>query len=87
MSEILSNEFLLQDRLQKIRQIINKYGEGNFYLSYSGGKDSTVLSALIDMALPDNTIPRVYANTGIEYRLILDFVERERSRIIGNSLS
>lgn len=89
MSEILSNEFLLQDRLQKIRQIINKYGEDNFYLSYSGGKDSTVLSALIDMALPDNTIPRVYANTGIEYRLILDFVERERerSRISGNSLS
>ena len=35
MSEILSNEFLLQDRLQKIRQIINKYGEENFYLSYS----------------------------------------------------
>ena len=78
MSEILSNEFLLQDRLQKIRQIINKYGEENFYQSFSGGKDSTVLSALIDMALPDNTIPRVYANTGIEYRLILDFVERER---------
>lgn len=80
MSEILSNEFLLQDRLQKIRQIINKYGEENFYLSYSGGKDSTVLSALIDMALPDNTIPRVYANTGIEYRLIFDFVEREREK-------
>ena len=76
----MDNEFLLQDRLQKIRQIIRKYGEENFCLSYSGGKDSTVLSALIDMALPDNKIPRVYANTGIEYRLILDFVERERER-------
>lgn len=74
------NEFLLMDRLQKIRQIIGKYGEENFYVSFSGGKDSTVLSALIDMALPDNTIPRVYANTGIEYRLILDFVEREREK-------
>ena len=80
----MDNEFLLQDRLQKIRQIIRKYGEENFYLSYSGGKDSTVLSALLDMALPDNKIPRVYANTGIEYRLILDFVERERDRISGN---
>lgn len=68
------NEFLLQDRLQKIRQIINKYGEDNFYLSFSGGKDSTVLSALIDMALPDNKIPRVYANTGIELNMIRDFV-------------
>ena len=74
------NEFLLMDRLQKIRQIIGKYGEENFSVSFSGGKDSTVLSALIDMALPDNTIPRVYANTGIEYRLILDFVEREREK-------
>lgn len=74
------NEFLLQDRLAKIKSTIEKYGEENFYLSFSGGKDSTVLSALLDMACPGNKIPRVYANTGIEYRLILDFVERERER-------
>jgi len=76
----MTNEFLLQDRIQKIRQIIRKYGEENFYLAFSGGKDSTVLSALLDMAIPNNKIPRVYANTGIEYRLILEFVERERER-------
>lgn len=74
----MENEFLLEDRLQKIRQIVNKYGAENFYISFSGGKDSTVLSALVDMALPNNTIPRVYANTGIEYKLIQQFVERER---------
>lgn len=67
------NEFLLEDRLQKIRQIVNKYGEENFYISFSGGKDSTVLSFLFDMALPDNKIPRVYANTGIELNAIRDF--------------
>jgi 3'-phosphoadenosine 5'-phosphosulfate sulfotransferase (PAPS reductase)/FAD synthetase len=76
----MDNEFLLMDRIQKIQQVIGKYGEENFYLSFSGGRDSTVLSALLDMALPGNTIPRVYANTGIEYQLILDFVERERER-------
>ena len=74
------NEFLLADRLQKIKSIIEKYGEDNFYLSFSGGKDSTVLSALLDMACPGNKIPRVYANTGIEYRLILEFVEREKAK-------
>lgn len=68
------NEFILQDRLQKIKQIINQYGEKNFYLSFSGGKDSVVLSALVDMAIPDNTIPRVYANTGIELNIVRDFV-------------
>lgn len=74
------NEFLLVDRIAKIKSTIEKYGEENFYISFSGGKDSTVLSALVDMALPGNTIPRVYANTGIEYKLILEFVERERER-------
>lgn len=70
----LDNDFLLQDRIQKIQQIINQYGEDNFCISFSGGKDSTVLSALVDMALPKNQIPRVYANTGIELNMIRDFV-------------
>lgn len=69
------NEFLLQDRLQKIQQVIEKYGEENFYISFSGGKDSTVLHHLIDQALPGNRIPRVYANTGIEYNMIISFVK------------
>ncbi len=68
------NEFLLFDRKEKIKSIIEKYGEENFYISFSGGKDSCVLSSLVDMAIPDNKIPRVYANTGIEYKMIRDFV-------------
>lgn len=70
----MDNEFILQDRIQKIRQIINQYGEENFYISFSGGKDSTVLSFLIDLALPDNQIPRVFANTGIDLNLVRIFV-------------
>lgn len=73
----VDNEFLLQDRIQKIQQIINQYGEENFYISFSGGKDSVVLSELVDMALPENTIPRVYANTGIELNMIIDFVNKK----------
>ena len=71
---MITNEFILMDRVQKIKQIINHYGEENFYLSFSGGKDSTVLSALVDLAIPDNKIPRVYADTGIELNMIRDFV-------------
>lgn len=86
----MDNEFLLMDRLQKIQQVIGKYGEENFYLSFSGGKDSTTLSALIDMSLPENKIPRVYANTGIELNMIRDFVfdmskKDERIKIIDPS--
>lgn len=74
------HEFTLYDRITKIQSTIRQYGEDNFYISFSGGKDSTVLSRLIDAALPDNRIPRVYADTGIEYRAIREFVLRERER-------
>lgn len=75
LTETMSdNEFLLSDRIQKIQQIIREYGEDNFTISFSGGKDSTVLHYLVDMAIPGNQIPRVYANTGIELNMIKDFV-------------
>lgn len=77
--------FLLSDRIQKIKSINDLYDlENNSYISFSGGKDSTVLHYLIDLALPNNKIPRVYINTGIEYKKVVSFVERERERLQGN---
>lgn len=75
------NEFLLEDRIGVIRSANEKYDlEHNAYISFSGGKDSTLLSRLIDMALPGNTIPRVFIDTGIEYKAIRDFV----MKLVGN---
>lgn len=69
-------DFLLADRVQKIKQINQEYNlEENAYISFSGGKDSTVLHHLIDIALPDNKIPRIYLNTGIEYKMVVNFVK------------
>lgn len=72
-----NNELILKDRLEKIKSTIEQYGEDNFSLSFSGGKDSTVLSWLIDKALPNNTIPRVYCDTGIELNMVKDFVKKQ----------
>lgn len=70
------NELLLQDRLGVIRSMNDKYDfEKNAYISFSGGKDSTVVHHLVDMALPGNRIPRVFANTGIEFNAIVSFVK------------
>lgn len=64
-------ELLLFDRIHVIKDTIAKFGEGRFYISFSGGRDSTILSHLIDMALPGNKIPRVYADTGIDLAKLL----------------
>jgi len=68
-------EFLLQDRIAKIQSVMRQYGEDSFYISFSGGKDSVVLHHLFDLALPGNKIPRVYANTGIEYNEMVKYVK------------
>ncbi len=75
------NEFILQDRMAKIKSIDEQYNLlGKGYLSFSGGKDSTVLHKLLDLALPGNEIPRVFIDTGIEYKNIVDFVKKYENK-------
>lgn len=74
-------EFELSDRITKIKSMNELYNlEENAFISFSGGKDSTVLSRLIDEALPGNKLPRVFFNTGIEYKEILRFVREKASK-------
>lgn len=49
-----------------------EYWEGQVYISFSGGKDSTVLKHLIDSIYSD--VPAIFVNTGLEYPEIQKFV-------------
>ncbi|MDH6367151.1 MULTISPECIES: phosphoadenosine phosphosulfate reductase family protein [unclassified Breznakia] len=83
--DTFDNELLLFDRIKLIKDTVAKYGEENFYISFSGGKDSTVLHYLIDEAIPNNKIPRVFINTGIEYIDLVKHVKelaKNENRII-----
>lgn len=74
-------ELTLFDRIHVIQDANAKYDlEHKGYLSFSGGKDSTVLHYLLDLALPGNRIPRVYMDTGIEYMAIAKFVKDMASK-------
>lgn len=75
----MNNELLLFDRLEVIKTTL-KEKINDCYVSFSGGKDRVVLSALIDLALPNNNIPRVFINTGIEYLKIVEFVKKEQEK-------
>ena len=46
---------------------------GDVYVSFSGGKDSTVLLYLVRELFPN--VPAVFVNTGLEYPEIVDFVK------------
>lgn len=72
----LEYQSTLVDRIAKIQAINEQYDlEHNGYISFSGGKDSVVNHYLFDLALPNNHIPRVFINTGVEYRYITEYVK------------
>ena len=48
------------------------YWDGQVYVSFSGGLDSTVLLALVRMTL-GSEIPAVFCNTGLEFPEIIQF--------------
>lgn len=57
---------------QRIREWYEHW-EGNVYVSFSGGKDSTVLLDIVRHLYPD--VPAVFSDTGLEYPEIKEFVK------------
>ena len=58
----------------RIREWVNYFGESGVYVSFSGGKDSTVLLHLVRELYPD--VPAVFVNTGLEWPEIQKFIRR-----------
>lgn len=59
-----------------IRQTVSEFGLDKVYISYSGGKDSTVLSHIAKSIYPD--ILHIFANTTNEYPETLQHIQWEK---------
>ena len=62
----------IQMTKRRISEWVEYFGEDGVYVSFSGGKDSTVLLDLVRKSYPD--IPAVFVDTGLEYPEIREFV-------------
>ena len=66
-------DFKIMMTKARIREWVSHYGEDGVYVSFSGGKDSTVLLHLVREEYPN--IEAVFVNTGLEYPEIQKFVK------------
>lgn len=67
----LSIKILMTQR--RIREWVTEFGEDGVYVSFSGGKDSTVLLHIVRQMYPN--ITAVFVDTGLEYPEIREFVK------------
>lgn len=66
----------IEIKIEKTKQRIREwyeYWNGQVYISFSGGKDSTVLLHIVKSLYPD--VPAVFVDTGLEYPEIREFVK------------
>lgn len=61
---------------RRIREWYDAF-DGQVYVSFSGGKDSTVLKHIVDSMYSD--VPAVFVNTGLEYPEIQHFVREVKA--------
>ena len=73
MRQRLPLEIKIRMSQQRIREWISEYGEDGVYISFSGGKDSTVLLHLVRELYPN--VRAVFVDTGLEYPEIREFVK------------
>lgn len=75
-------ELPLEIKIEKTKLRIREwyeYWNGDVYISFSGGKDSTVLLDIVRQIYPK--IPAVFIDTGLEYPEIKDFVKSKNDII------
>jgi phosphoadenosine phosphosulfate reductase len=76
-----ANESALQkleeEAIAFVRQVVASYPERKPVVSFSGGKDSAVVSYIVRKALSDD-VPHIFGNTTIEYPDTLTYIQRFR---------
>lgn len=72
--QALPLEIKIEKTKQRIREFYNELG-GKVYISYSGGKDSTVLLDIVRSLYPN--VLAVYSDTGLEYPELKNFVKKQ----------
>lgn len=73
MLQALPLEVKVRMTESRIREWVREYGTSGVYVSFSGGKDSTVLLHIVRNLYPD--VEAVFINTGLEYPEIQQFVK------------
>lgn len=76
-NKIRLNE-IMTEAIQYIRKCSERYCDDEMFISFSGGKDSTVTSDIVMKALGKENIIHIYGNTTLEYDETFEYLKKFR---------
>lgn len=70
--------FIKNEAYDFIRENAKKFPANNTVISFSGGKDSTVVADLVVRALENPSLVHIFGNTTLEFPLTIEYAQRFR---------
>ncbi len=70
--------YLKDESFSFVKEAVKSYPSENIVISFSGGKDSTVVADIVVRALSNPGLMHIFGNTTLEFPLTYDYVERFR---------
>ncbi|MDF2884499.1 MAG: 3-phosphoadenosine 5-phosphosulfate sulfotransferase reductase/FAD synthetase and related [Clostridiaceae bacterium] len=71
--------FIVSEATEFIKAVSKGYDLDELFISFSGGKDSTVTQDLVVKALSEPKIIHIFGNTTLEFPLTYDYIQRFKS--------
>ncbi len=71
--------YIKNEAMYFIKEIVKKYPNEAPVISFSGGKDSTVVSDLVIKALSNASVPHIFCDTTLEDKYTIEYVKRIKS--------
>lgn len=75
-SNKLRLNYIMSEAIEYIKEIAKKYSDDSMFISFSGGKDSTVTSDIVMRALGRENIIHIYGDTTLEYPTTATYLDR-----------
>lgn len=68
--------YIVTEAIEFIKNVSSEYNEDEMFVSFSGGKDSTVVHDLVIKALSNPNIIHIFGDTTLEFPITMDYIRR-----------
>jgi phosphoadenosine phosphosulfate reductase len=80
-------EKIKMEAIEDIQRVSKDYNDGEMFISFSGGKDSTVIDDLVKKALLHRKVNKIFGDTTLEFPSTYEYIARTKENVYNREYS